>query len=395
MAYRGTMEKTKTVDERKQERYYKFYHALKVIAGPVCRFLFGIRKEDEIKLSEEPCLIVANHTCYFDPLIIAMCVDQPLYFVAGENLQRQKVAAFAAMKIFHCISCSKGKISVQTIREITRNLKAGHNVHMFAEGNITYDGTTAPLNLVNGKLFRSLQCTVVTVNITGGYQIVPRWSGKFCRGTIHAQLKGIYTKEQLHDMTPAQILEQVNRDIYAEQPAAEETDDRRYRRGAKGIHYVLYACPECGALGQIIGKGKSILCHSCGKTWQYNEHGKIEGGFFQTIYQWNRWQQAHIRELVAEKLPIEISTPKARLISVMDNHSRQVRALGTLLMNREKLVCGETEFALNDISRMDTRNKGIILFSLQNGDYYEINTKKGFSGLMYKTVFEALRESGS
>ncbi|MCD7806398.1 MAG: 1-acyl-sn-glycerol-3-phosphate acyltransferase, partial [Lachnospiraceae bacterium] len=79
------MEKTKTVDERKQERYYQFYHRLKVIAGPICRFLFGIRKEEEIQLPQEPCLTVANHTCYFDPLIIAMCVDHPLYFVAGEN----------------------------------------------------------------------------------------------------------------------------------------------------------------------------------------------------------------------------------------------------------------------------------------------------------------------
>ncbi|MCD7806454.1 MAG: hypothetical protein LUH19_03825 [Lachnospiraceae bacterium] len=315
--------------------------------------------------------------------------------MAGENLQRQKLAAFAAMRIFHCISCSKGKISVQTIREITRNLKAGHTVSMFAEGNITYDGTTAPLSLVNGKLFRSLQCTVVTINITGGYQIVPRWSGKFCRGTIHAELKGIYKKEQLHDMTPEQILEQVNRDIYAEQPAEEETDQRRYRRSAKGIHYVLYTCPECGALGQIIGKGRTILCRSCGKTWKYNEQGKIEGGRFQTIYQWNRWQRAHVRELIQTKIPLEISTPKARLMCILDNHSRQVRALGTLLMNREKLICGDAEFSLKDISRMDTRNKGIILFSLQNGDYYEINTKKGFSGLMYKTVFEALRECGS
>ncbi|MCD7737878.1 MAG: 1-acyl-sn-glycerol-3-phosphate acyltransferase, partial [Lachnospiraceae bacterium] len=349
-------------------------------------------KEEESKLPEEPCLVVANHTCYFDPLIIAMCVDQPLYFVAGENLQRQRVAAFAAMKIFHSISCSKGKISVQTIREITRNLKAGHTVNMFAEGNITYDGTTAPLALVNGKLFRSLQCTVVTINITGGYQIVPRWSGKFCRGDIHAELKGIYTKEQLHDMSPEQILEKVNQDLYAEQPAADEEGGRRYRRGAKGINYVLYVCPECGALGQIVGKGKAIFCRSCGKSWKYNEYGRIDGGRFQTIYQWNRWQKEQIRELVQKKLPIELSTQKARLISIMDNHSRQVKALGTLLMNREKLVCGDAEFDLKDISRMDTRNKGIILFSLQNGDYFEISVKSGFSGLMYKTVFETLKE---
>ncbi len=46
----------------------------------------GIREEDEVRLPAEPCLVVANHTCYFDPVIVAMCVDQPLCFVTGANL---------------------------------------------------------------------------------------------------------------------------------------------------------------------------------------------------------------------------------------------------------------------------------------------------------------------
>ncbi|MCD7862589.1 MAG: 1-acyl-sn-glycerol-3-phosphate acyltransferase [Lachnospiraceae bacterium] len=386
------MEKRISSDDRKQQRYYRFYHALKKVAGPVCRFLFGIHKEDEIRLPKEPCLVVGNHTCYFDPLIIAMCVDQPLYFVAGANLMRQKVASFATMKIFHSIPCSKGKISVQTIREMTKNLKAGRVINMFAEGNITYDGATAPLAPVNGKLFRSLQCTVVTVQITGGYQIVPRWSGKFCRGNIHAKLMGVYTKEELHDMRPEEVLEKVNRDLYVEQPALEENGPT-YRRGAKGIHYVLYICPDCGAVGKIYGKGKQIHCGDCHRTWQYNAYGKIEGGRFQTIYQWNRWQQDHVRELVRNGEEISLSTPDAKLYTILDNHSRGMQEEGTLSMDREKLSCGSAVYPLTEISRMDTRNKGIILFSLRNGDYFEVAAKGGFCGLMYKTFFEALKEN--
>ncbi len=385
------MENKIPTDDREQQKYYKFYYTLKKLAGPVCRFFFGIHKEDEIQLPGEPCLVVANHTCYFDPLIIAMCVDKPLYFVAGANLMRQKIAAFAAMKIFHSIPCSKGKISVQTIREMTKNLKAGRTINMFAEGNITYDGATAPLASVNGKLFRSLQCTVVTIRIKGGYQIVPRWSGRFCRGNIQAELMGVYTKEALHDMRPEEVLELINRDIYLEQPAPEEERGHAYHRGAKGIHYVLYICPDCGAVGTISGKRKQIRCSSCKKTWRYNEYGRIEGGRFQTIYQWNRWQQDQVREMVRNGAAISLSTPTAKLYAILDNHSRGMRESGTLTMDREKLSCGSAVYPLADISRMDTRNKGIILFSLRNGDYFEISAKKGFSGLMYKTFFEALR----
>ncbi|MCD8361593.1 MAG: 1-acyl-sn-glycerol-3-phosphate acyltransferase [Lachnospiraceae bacterium] len=376
-------------DTNKEERYYSLYKRLKEIIRPVSRLLFGIREEDEVRLPAEPCLVVANHTCYFDPVIVAMCVDQPLRYVTGENLLRHRLAEFLAVDVFRSIPCSKAKISVKTIRDISRNLKAGNYVCMFAEGNITYDGSTAPLTRVNGKLFRSLQRPVVTLAVTGAYQVVPRWSKKFCRGDVHAQLKGVYTKEMLRDMTPDEIVACFNRDLYVEQPAADS--EKVFRRGAKGIHYVLYACPDCGALGKIRGKGNQIRCLSCGKIWKYTESGRIEGGSFETIWQWNRWQETFIRESVRDGIVTKITTLHARLYQILSNHKRRFCESGLLSLDRKKLSCGNTSFALEEISRMDTRNKGVILFSLNNENYYEIRAGKGVSGLMYKTFFQALK----
>ncbi|MCD8150978.1 MAG: 1-acyl-sn-glycerol-3-phosphate acyltransferase [Clostridiales bacterium] len=376
-------------DTNKEERYYSIYKRLKEIIRPVSRLLFGIREEDEVRLPAEPCLIVANHTCYFDPVIVAMCVDQPLRYVTGENLLRHRLAEFLAVDIFRSIPCSKAKVSVKTVRDISRNLKAGNYVCMFAEGNITYDGATAPLTRVNGKLFRSLQRTVVTLAVTGAYQVVPRWSKKFCRGNVHAQLKGVYTKEQLRDMTPDEIVACFNRDLYVEQPVADS--EEVFHRSAKGIHHVLYACPNCGALGRIRGKGSEIRCLGCGKTWKYTESGRIEGGAFETIWQWNRWQETFIQMSVRDGTVTGITTPQARLYQIASDHKRRLCGSGLLSLTRERLSCGGTVFALEDISRMDTRNKGVILFSLNNEDYYEIRAGKGVSGLMYKTLFQALK----
>ncbi|MCD8104588.1 MAG: 1-acyl-sn-glycerol-3-phosphate acyltransferase [Lachnospiraceae bacterium] len=294
------------LDEKRERRYYKLYYKVKAAAGYVCRFLFGIKKENEIRLPQESCLVVANHTCYFDPLILALCVNRPICFVTGENLLRHKAAAFLAVDVFRSIPCSKGKMSVRTIRDISQSLKDGHYVTMFAEGNITYDGVTASLAPANGKLFKALQCTVVTIAVTGAYQIIPRWSNRLYRGNIRAQRKGVYTKEMLHDMTPEEIVERFNQDLYVEQPAVE--GEKACRRSAKGIHYVLYACPECGALGKIRGKGREIRCCGCGKTWKYNEFGKIEGGSFETIWQWNHWQMKFARDLVHSEGALRIAT---------------------------------------------------------------------------------------
>ncbi|MCD7954463.1 MAG: 1-acyl-sn-glycerol-3-phosphate acyltransferase [Lachnospiraceae bacterium] len=378
-------------NDKKERRYFELYHALKVAAGPVCHYLFGMKKEDEISLPKEPCLVVVNHTCYFDPLIVAMSVDQPICYVTGENLLRHRLASFLAVDVFRSIPCSKGKMNAGTILEISRSLKTGHYVCMFAEGNITYDGTTAPLAPVNGKLFRALQCTVVTVSVTGAYEIVPRWSSRLCRGNVSAKLKGVYTKEMLYNMTPEEIVARINQDLYVEQP--DSITEKICHRSAKGIHYVLYACPECGALGKIRGKGRKICCQGCGKTWGYNGFGKIEGGRFRTIWEWNRWQMGFVKELVEDNVNFKISNLNARLFRIADDHKRHLCESGTLILNRAKLSVGEYEFPLKKISRMDTRNKGILLFSMSNEDYYEISVRKGFSGLMYKTFFETLEKS--
>ncbi|MCD8073878.1 MAG: 1-acyl-sn-glycerol-3-phosphate acyltransferase [Lachnospiraceae bacterium] len=377
-------------NDKKEQRYVELYHALKTAAGPVCHQLFGIKKEDEINLPKEPCLVVVNHTCYFDPLIVAMSVDQPLCFVAGENLLRHRLVTFLAVDVFRSIPCSKGKLNTGTILDISRSLKTGHYVCMFAEGNITYDGTTAPLAPVNGKLFRALHCTVVTVSVTGAYQVLPRWSSRLCRGNVSAKIKGVYTKEMLRNMIPEEIVTRFNQDLYMEQCAADA--EKACHRSAKGIRYVLYACPECGALGKIRGKGRKICCLGCGKVWEYDGRGKIKGGRFQTIWQWNRWQIGFVKDLVQGDVNIGISDLNARLYQIADDHKRHLCESGTLILNQTKLSVGKYVIPLEKISRMDTRNKGILLFSTNNEDYYEISVRNGFSGLMYKTFFEVLKE---
>ncbi|MCD7956277.1 MAG: 1-acyl-sn-glycerol-3-phosphate acyltransferase [Lachnospiraceae bacterium] len=399
-------------NDKKEQRYFKLYHALKKAAGPLCHLIFRMKKEDEIPLPKEPCLVVVNHTCYFDPLIVAMSVDQPLCFVTGENLLRHRFPAFLAVDVFRSIPCSKGKMNIGTILEISRSLKTGHYVCMFAEGNITYDGATAPLAPVNGKLFGALRCTVVTVAVTGAYQVIPRWSSRLSRGNVSAELKGVYTKEMLHNMTPEEIVARFNQDLYVEQPAAEDSPlakricmgkrpsgdgvpiaRKTCHRSAKGIHYVLYACPECGSLGKIRGKGSKICCSGCGRVWEYNGLGKIEDGRFRTIWQWNRWQMGFVRELVESDVNIRLSDLNARLFRIADDHKRHLCESGILLLNQAKLSVGKHVFPLEKISRMDTRNKGVLLFSVNNEDYYEVSARKGFSGLMYKTFFEALKNT--
>lgn len=99
-----------------------------------------------------------------------------------------------------------------------------------------------------------------------------------------------------------------------------------------------------------------------------------------------------VREIVESDVNIRLLDLNARLFRIADDHKRELCESGALTLNRTKLSVGKSVFPLGKISRMDTRNKGILLFSANNDDYYEVSARKGFSGLMYKTFFEALKK---
>ncbi len=70
------LRKDKDQQEKQTRGYYRFYHSLKPISRPIEWILFGLRKKYELALPEEPCLVLVNHTCYFAPVIVGICIKQ-------------------------------------------------------------------------------------------------------------------------------------------------------------------------------------------------------------------------------------------------------------------------------------------------------------------------------
>ena len=225
-----------------------------------------------------PCLIVSNHMTNWDPVLIAMSLRRKqAYFVASEHLFRKGRVTRILTWLFAPISRGKGGASLDTVRACLRHLREGDSVCLFAEGDCTWDGRSAGIFPATGKLVRNSGAALITYRFEGSYLTYPRWGGKLRKGKMTGRVVNVYEPEQLREMTPQEISEAVNRDIYVDAMEQQRQAPVRYRSKAPAeyLETALYLCPECRRIGTLRSSGEYVRC-SCGFTRQMTETGFFE-----------------------------------------------------------------------------------------------------------------------
>ncbi len=374
------------------------YGLVHLILQPLRIFLFKIPKTEMLTFPEGPCFVLTNHASFFDPLIVIALSKEPVGFVAGEHLFASAFNNWFLTKTMGSLPCEKGYSSARALRDIRSKIQEGQKICIFGEGNITYDGVTEPLSVSTGKLARMLKCNVVTLRLQGAYPLRPRWSKGFHANRVHCDLMHVYSREALAAMKPQEVTRMFNADIFVQEPVgAAETV---FHCTAEGISHVLYACPKCKNLDTIrsgLGsKKREISCVSCGAKGIWNTSGKIESADFtyETLYDWHAWQSGYVQSLteLAESPTLRHEGVNLTAITPATHKRELLESDVVLKLNKDRLKVGERTFALENIAYADTRDKGILLFSATDGGYYEITSKKGYPGLLYKTLLLSFKE---
>lgn len=112
------------------------------IVRALCRFMLKIDGANYIGQenipADEPLLLIANHSSYGDPPIIASVYTQGLTFVAKE--------AFAHNPLTRCLFgvlgahfLSKGESDFSAMRTVIKELQTGQSVLIFPEGTRRFD----------------------------------------------------------------------------------------------------------------------------------------------------------------------------------------------------------------------------------------------------------------
>ena len=344
---------------------------------------------DDLRL-EGPCLLISNHVTAWDPLLVAMSLrEKQLYFVASEHIFRLGPITRLLEYLVGPIPRRKGATGGDTARACLRHLKAGHSICIFAEGEQSWDGRTAPIFPATGKLARISGASLVTFRLEGGYLSLPRWGKGVRKGRMHGGPVRIYSPEELKAMTPAQIDAAIQRDICEDAWARQRQDPVVYRgrRMAEGLEKALFLCPDCGKIGGLKTRGDRIFC-TCGFSRRYGETGFFAPEEpFPSIAEWDAWQHRKLRERDFPHGELLFSDPDLCLSLLGEQHGQQTLGSGALEQYEDRLVCAGRSFPLEKIENMAMVQADRLLFSSE-GQYWEILSRHGANLRKYLAVWK-------
>ena len=258
------------------------------------------------KVKGQPCLILMNHSCFMDLMMMSRIFYPKRYgivcttdgFVGMEWL----------MRLLGCIPTQKFVSDISLIRDIEYMLKEKKtSVLMYPEASYSFDGTATALPRKMGVLLKKLGVPVVMVRTQGAFTRQPLYNCLRKRKVpVSAEVKCLATAEEIKTKTvrelDAMLDEAFTFDHFAWQRdnGIEVKDASR----ADGLERILYKCPHCGTEGKMSGKGTSITCGHCDKVWEMDTLGQMKAVNGETefphIPDWYAWERSQVRKELEE-----------------------------------------------------------------------------------------------
>lgn len=116
-------------------------------------------------------IIVANHTSFFDPPIIASSCPEEIEFLARSSLFKGLFGKFIKVLNSHPID---PKHNLDVMRKISALVKEGKKVLIFPEGERSADGKLQPMQTGASFLMLRTKAPIIPIKIEGAHTVWPR-----------------------------------------------------------------------------------------------------------------------------------------------------------------------------------------------------------------------------
>ena len=272
---------------------------------------FHYEAEGLEELKKEPCLILMNHSCFLDMQIAHRILFPKHFCIVSTYDGLIGMGGFMEwlMRSIGCIPTQKFVTDMTLIQDMTYALKTlKTSVLMYPEAGYSFDGTATTLPRKLGILLKKLDVPVIMIESFGAYSRNPLYNELQVRKNVPvcAKARCLFTREQVRQL-PVSTLTQGVEDAFAfdqfrwqQEQGIVISDDFR----ADGLHRILYKCADCGAEGQMEGKGIHLTCHACGKKYVLKEDGSLEATEGETqfshIPDYYEWERGQVRAEILE-----------------------------------------------------------------------------------------------
>ena len=383
-----------SVDKSRTKFRYRFIYKIAGGLAPLILRRYGFKTE-RVSKKDEPYIVVANHLTEVDMIMVAGAFSEHMYYVAGEHLLRTKAGPklkWAEDPIF----TFKGAPSIDTMREVIRKIRAGHNVMIFPEGSRSFNGETLKLGSGIAKLVKTAGCALATYHIEGGYFVAPRWAYTTRTGPMKGHIVNIYSSDEIKKMSREELTDCINRDIYENAYDTQRKNMYAYKgkRLAEGLENYLVKCSCCGTFDSMVTEDDRFRCTECGQSGRYTEQGFLEGDGlrFDSVYDWGIWSEnetcSHIKAF-EDNGPVFIDTDTV-LYEVLSDHSRTNLTSGAVAGYKDRLEVGSEVLRFEDVSGMDMLYFGKTLVFTYKKRHLAI-TGEHFHAIKYQKLFDVYR----
>ena len=176
------------VKGRFREKISAFEYMLHLfVALPIYSFLkwkskLQLRNKELIPW-QGPCILIANHESYLDPIIISILSTRRIGFFTKSTSLTNRVLQ-PIFRAYRSLPNRRYETDPMVIRQAIRRLRDGHCVGIFPEGERTWDGRLRSFKFNTVRFLLSVQVPLVIVRIYGGFNVLPRWSHRFAKGEL-------------------------------------------------------------------------------------------------------------------------------------------------------------------------------------------------------------------
>ena len=120
-----------------------FYRVIRTaVCLPICRLLnVKIANGNLVRTMRGPFILVANHLCFLDPIILHRAMPRQIQFLMTDASYRTRLSRFIFKRV-GSIPKTKQISDAKAVRGIITVVRNGGVIGIFAEGQNSWDGVT-------------------------------------------------------------------------------------------------------------------------------------------------------------------------------------------------------------------------------------------------------------
>lgn len=121
-----------------------------------------------------PLLLLANHQCYLDPVLVALALPRECHYMARENLFKEGKWTTRLIRYLNAFPVRRASADLGAVKEALRRVRGGGALVMFPEGTRTADGGIGPFLPGFASIAQRARCPIVPTLLVGAHEFWPR-----------------------------------------------------------------------------------------------------------------------------------------------------------------------------------------------------------------------------